>query len=94
MADAIYVPKSDILDLITEEHEAGGFTDYSNYSDLWNTVDDMPAADVQPVVHAKWLCLEPEIGLYYSCSRCGHNTFQGMYKFCPNCGAKMDGEQV
>ena len=61
MADAIYVPKSDILDLITEEHEAGGFTDYSNYSDLWDTVDDMPAADVQPVAHAKWVCHEQEI---------------------------------
>lgn len=50
----------------------------------------LPAADVQPVVHAVWICHEPEIGLYYSCSRCGHNTLQGMYKFCPNCGAKMD----
>lgn len=94
MADAIYVPKSDILDLITEEHETGGFTNYSNYSGLWDEVDDMPAADVQPVAHAKWVCHEPEIGLYYSCSRCEHNTLQGMYKFCPNCGAKMDGEQV
>lgn len=55
MADVIYVPKSDILDLITEENEAGGFTDYSNYSNLWDTVDDMPAADVQPVKHGRWL---------------------------------------
>lgn len=59
-----------------------------------DVITTAPAADVQPVVHAKWVCHEPEIGLYYSCSRCGHNTFQGMYKFCPNCGAKMDGEQV
>lgn len=57
-----------------------------------DVITTAPAADVQPVVHAKWLCLEPEIGLYYSCSRCGHNTFQGMYKFCPNCGARMDGD--
>lgn len=64
---------------------------------LINSIQDISAAkasDVQPVAHAKWVCHEPEIGLYYSCSRCGHNTFQGMYKFCPNCGAKMDGEQV
>ena len=50
-------------------------------------------ADVQPVVHAEWICHEPEIGLYYSCSKCGHNALQGMYKFCPNCGAKMDGDR-
>ena len=64
---------------------------------LINSIQDISAvkaADVQPVVHAKWICHEPEIGLYYSCSRCGHNALQGMYKFCPNCGAKMDGEQV
>lgn len=48
--------------------------------------------EVQLVTHAEWICHEPEIGLYYSCSRCGHNTLQGMYKFCPNCGAKMDGD--
>jgi hypothetical protein len=53
MANAIYVSKSDILDLITEENEAGGFTDYSNYSNLWDEVDSIPAADVQPVVHCK-----------------------------------------
>lgn len=46
--------------------------------------------EAQPVVRAEWICHEPEIGIYYSCSRCGHNTLQGMYKFCPNCGAKMD----
>ena len=64
---------------------------------LINSIQDISAAkasDVQPVVHAKWVCFEPEIGLYYSCSRCEHNTLQGMYKFCPNCGAKMDGEQI
>ena len=54
-------------------------------------IADIPSADVQPVVHAEWICHEPEIGLYYSCSKCGHNALQGMYKFCPNCGAKMDG---
>lgn len=48
--------------------------------------------EVQLVTHAEWICHEPEIGLYYSCSRCGHNALQGMYKFCPNCGAKMDGD--
>lgn len=48
--------------------------------------------EVRPVVHAEWVCHEPEIGLYYSCSRCRHNALQGMYKFCPNCGAKMDGD--
>lgn len=47
MEDRIYILKSDVLDRITEEYGAGGFIDYSNYSNLWDSVDDMPAADVQ-----------------------------------------------
>lgn len=49
--------------------------------------------DVQPVVHAEWICLEAEIGLY-SCSKCEHNILRATSNFCPNCGARMDGEQV
>lgn len=53
---------------------------------------DMPAADVAPVVHGRWLCGED----YMFCSKCGmqwnycDNDTQD-FKYCPNCGAKMDG---
>lgn len=95
MADAIYVPKSDILDLITEENEAGGFTDYSNYSNLWDEVDDMPAADVQPVKHGRWI----NENFCTRCSACGNMTIYDKYSrevesdYCPNCGARMDGDR-
>lgn len=40
---ALKIPpmKSDVLDLITEAYEDGGFKDYSDYDSLWNAVDDM-----------------------------------------------------
>ena len=101
MADAIYVPKSDILDLITEENEAGGFTDYSNYSNLWDEVDDMPAADVQPVKHGRWEEITDYGGwgdTHYRCSVCGEEWYledgkpkDNNMNFCPRCGARMDG---
>lgn len=78
MDDAIYVPKSDILDLITEEYEAGGFTDYSNYSNLWDEVDDMPAADVQPIIHAHWIRGEEK----------GFRTYNPLW-YCSNCGGQI-----
>ena len=95
MADVIYVPKSDILDLITEENEAGGFTDYSNYSNLWDEVDDMPAADVQPVKYGRWE--NTNIPNQLRCSNCEIIHFIAQYphgdiKYCPNCGARMDGD--
>lgn len=39
--DDVYVRKSDVLDLISAAYEDGGFTDYSDYSSLWDAVDDM-----------------------------------------------------
>lgn len=60
-----------------------------------------PAADVQPVKHAHW----KQIGIQSAiCSLCGGALksngadrtgraliFNAVYKYCPNCGARMDG---
>ena len=54
-------------------------------------IEDTPTADVQPVAHAEWVCLEAEIG-FYSCSKCGHNVLRATSNFCPDCGARMDGD--
>lgn len=62
-------------------------------------VEDVPVADVAPVVHARWLDAP---WLYYGakqyvCSRCRKDEYWKKrdlhYKepYCPNCGAKMDG---
>lgn len=56
----------------------------------------LPAADVAPVVHGRWVKPVPGDGENY-CSAC--NTEQPWFygygylesDFCPNCGAKMDG---
>lgn len=61
-----------------------------------NDVDAIPAADVAPVVHGRW---EPGNPI---CPVCGVNKFKDLDAdiwcdwqpdFCPNCGAKMDGDK-
>lgn len=66
-------------------------------------LNDVPTADVQPVLHGEWVAY-PECLRYenaYSddqivCSVCGSvwnildNCTEG-FNYCPNCGAKMDG---
>lgn len=50
-----------------------------------------PAADVAPVVHARWILFHSEAaGDIQYCSACKIG-FAAKTGFCPNCGAKMDG---
>ena len=55
-----------------------------------NTINSIPAADVTPVVHGRWIMHDDEFGLTCECSVC-HIETMGDGNYCPNCGAKMDG---
>lgn len=58
-------------------------------------LDEIPAADVAPVVHGRWISfldgdhIMPE--RYYRCSRCGRVESRRQ-PYC-HCGAKMDGAE-
>ena len=61
---------------------------------------DMPAADVAPVVHGKWVHsrYDRSSGQFdvVKCSRCGLEAYAMAYhvrdgNYCPRCGARMDG---
>lgn len=56
-------------------------------------LDEIPAADVSPVVHGRWNVIEGRRLDNAICSNCGRRfqAYYGAYSFCPNCGAKMDG---
>lgn len=55
-------------------------------------IRDIPAADVAPVVHRRWMFV-CEFGFNdcYICSKCGKIAMNDS-NYCPNCGAKMDKE--
>lgn len=57
-----------------------------------------PAADVAPVVHARWIYVEETLATSsgWCCSACRRPRWLSpdvpeVFKYCPNCGAKMDG---
>ena len=55
-------------------------------------IEEIPTADVAPVVHAHWerKAYFPDGTPAWVCSRCGHPE-EVKYSHC-NCGAKMDEE--
>ena len=62
-------------------------------------IDGMPTADVVEVKHGEWN--DNVIGFCNVCMECGAiversaiKNKSGQLNYCPNCGAKMDGEKA
>lgn len=85
--------------LLTHQYNAS----HSNWPQLAEMVvgvediEDAPAADVSPVVHGRWEYI-PQTFNAISQLRCPFcrwwsldPSIDGVYNYCPNCGAKMDG---
>lgn len=51
------------------------------------------SADVAPVRRGRWAETVTDGFLFVSCSACGFKTGRIDYNYCPNCGARMDGEE-
>lgn len=65
-------------------------------SDVRKSLQMTPTADVQEVRHGKWQLQPVGIGYCWECSVCHMNPrFYSMEntKYCPNCGAKMGGDE-
>ena len=54
-------------------------------------MEDCKVADVAPVRHGHWI--ECNYGLTFECSECKYPTEYNLTDYCPNCGAKMDGDK-
>lgn len=72
--------------------------------DVQRFLEFCPDADVAPVRHGRWKRIGVKgrkgLPIYPCCSACGMVSaayrsewegLRGAWKFCPNCGAKMDG---
>ena len=56
-------------------------------------IDNVPSADVEPVRHGHWVAdLTNPYRKHYVCSECGVGQLF-ISNYCPNCGAKMYGEE-
>lgn len=98
---AEYIERKSLID----EFDRLGLGDHSFvervFSDGVRTIiAGIPAADVAPVVHGRWIhsryencCDQFEL---VKCSQCSHEAYAMAFyvrdgNYCPNCGARMDG---
>ena len=70
------------------------------WDDIWNTeyvLNSVPAADVAPVMRAKWKFIagpDEDNNLQFMCDNCGAGDVHAAgvtVPYCWKCGARMDG---
>ena len=105
---ARYIDADEFLKYEIKRNGCVPFIDGGNYNvdRLNDELNNFPTADVQEVRHGKWKksqaitgidpeTLEVKIGNTDRCSVCDTEFLSKKckYKYCPNCGAKMDGKE-
>ena len=69
--------------------------------EAYGIIQGMDTVDAVPVVHGRWEWISSTYDRKpcekrYQCSKCHHETIthesDPWEKFCPNCGARMDGK--
>lgn len=74
-------------------HRNDEMPDYFHYTGIKAWIEALPAADVQPVKHGRWIkpTRVPD-SMLDECSVCGFDCGAYTFNYCPNCGADMRGE--
>lgn len=99
---AEYVKRDDALCALEQINpvDYGAMWDYEAHHyageclrDCKEAIENIPAADVAPVIHARWIGskYDPETGDYMEkCSHCGVFSREYWKPHCSECGALMD----
>jgi hypothetical protein len=106
MANEVRLIDANALKQMFDEREADDVELYGGVhiiecfpaDDAKQMVDEMPTVDAVPVVHGRWITLEDKMWnleqpviVGWKCSACGvYGHIE--HNYCPNCGAKMDGD--
>ena len=88
---------AEIEEYIEEYSELEPETGYHNLK--WCAMEEakdallaLPVVDAVPVVHGRWAHHKGGYSDHYECTVCGEGiVLTARFRYCPNCGAKMDG---
>lgn len=97
-----YIKREDAMKTLADEYDECEFKRYAE-----GLFKEIPPADVAPVRHGMWVDVDRmqmhdlhgvlTWGNSFMCTECNFKTFaveghMSQYHYCPNCGARMDGE--
>lgn len=91
--EKILINANDAFEIVTDlavQADTKGV--YKAFWDAARAIQKMPAVDAVEVVHGYWTTTDTILGICCICSACGSCPTME-YKYCPYCGAKMDGER-
>lgn len=98
---AEYIERSEGVSILRAKSNMAVLSDAALYFEkAAQMLEKLPAADVAPVVHGRWMhsryedCSEQFRRV--KCSQCDQEAYAMAFyvvdgHYCPNCGAKMDG---
>lgn len=93
---AEYIEREAAIDAIMKVYVGtAGYKARERVFEAEEAVHRLSVADVAPVVHGDWLLRHIGAGHYWECSVCHTNPciyVTEHTKFCPNCGARMGGD--
>lgn len=102
---SVYIPFVDGESALDSHFSTRVYSSPSQFRKNYRGGDSPTLVEYAPVVHGQWLIEEYE---FFTCSVCGGGYYSGAestaqaesylnsgftYRYCPNCGAKMDGGQ-
>ena len=83
---AEYVTKKQVIDW----YRPYGQTDEPiPFETLVSDLRDMKTAEVSPVRHGRWLCVDTDTEQFFLCNRCKKKEYWES-DYCPSCGCRMD----
>ena len=89
MANKRLIDANEIEDLFYKQVKWGA-TDLMDAFD--DALEDAQTVDAVEVVHGRWIDAREYCG-DFMCSNCDALYGTNKFNYCPNCGAKMDGEK-
>ena len=93
---AEYIKKADVLKYLSARRNQVLKSPLSTLDakfevmEIFDFVDHrVESADVAPVRHGRWLCVDTDTEQFFLCNRCKKKEYWES-NYCPNCGCRMD----